>query len=148
MGGRKGESDLNRSRETVPLEGERLPKDGRPFALVLQRRRGLGMNVHPCAPGEGANNRPQVGERSLPQCLQHFGEDLCERSPKGGRTFASSVSLALWRRLLGMIAQGWVNVRFLSKFGTLEETCANDRPRVDERSLPQCANSHYARIKL
>jgi hypothetical protein len=47
-----------------------------------------------------------------------------------------------------MIAQGWENIHFLSVFSTLERTTANDRPRVRERSLPQCANSHYARIKL
>jgi hypothetical protein len=40
------------------------------------------------------------------------------------------------------------NVRFLNVFSTLERTSANDRPRMGERSLPQCANSHYARIKL
>jgi hypothetical protein len=41
-----------------------------------------------------------------------------------------------------------VNVCFLSVFSTLERTLANDRPRMGECSLPQCANSHYARIKL
>jgi hypothetical protein len=41
------------------------------------------------------NDRPRVGERSRPQCVYHFGEDFGERSPKGGQTFTSSVSLAL-----------------------------------------------------
>jgi hypothetical protein len=38
-----------------------------------------------------ANDCPRMGECSLPQCVWHFGEDFCERSPKDGRTFASSV---------------------------------------------------------
>jgi hypothetical protein len=67
--GKKGKSDLNRSCETVSLEGERSPKGGRTFALKYWCRRGLGTNVRPCAPGEGANNRSMVGERSLPQCV-------------------------------------------------------------------------------
>jgi hypothetical protein len=37
-----------------------------------------------------------------------------------------------------MIAQCWVNVRFLSVYSTIESTSANDRPRMGERSLPQC----------
>jgi hypothetical protein len=114
MGGRKGESDLNRSRETVPLEGERLPKDGRPFALVLQRQ-------------------AWAGDERTPLCAWRGSE----QSPTGGRTFASSVSTTLWRGLMRTIAQGWANVCFLSKFGTLEETSGNDCPRVGERSLPQ-----------
>jgi hypothetical protein len=47
-----------------------------------------------------------------------------------------------------MITQGWVNVRFLSVFSTFERTLANDRPVLGERLLPQCANSHCARVKL
>jgi gamma-glutamylcyclotransferase (GGCT)/AIG2-like uncharacterized protein YtfP len=40
------------------------------------------------------------------------------------------------------------NVCFLSRFGTLEKGSVNDHPRMGDRSLPQCSNSHYARIKL
>jgi hypothetical protein len=66
------ESDLNRSREEVHLEGERSPNAGRMFARVLVCMCGRGMNIHPRAPREGANDRPRMGERSLPQCLQHY----------------------------------------------------------------------------
>jgi hypothetical protein len=66
---KRGErGDLNRSCASF-LESERSPKDGRTFALVLRHMRGLGTNVRPYTPGEGANDRPMVGERSLPQCL-------------------------------------------------------------------------------
>jgi hypothetical protein len=43
--GERGKSDLNRSWETVSLEGERSPKGGRTFALECWYGRGLGMNV-------------------------------------------------------------------------------------------------------
>jgi hypothetical protein len=67
--GKKGEGDLNRSRATVHLQGEQSPRGGRTFALVLRRRRGLGTNVCPCAPSAGANDRPNMRERLLPQCV-------------------------------------------------------------------------------
>jgi hypothetical protein len=67
--GERGKSDLNKSRETVSLEGERSPKGGRTFALECWCGHGLGTNVRPCAPSEGVNNRPMLGERSLPQCV-------------------------------------------------------------------------------
>jgi hypothetical protein len=60
-----------------------------------------------------------------------------ERSPKDGRTFASSVCLAQLRMFRRTIAQGWANIRFLSVFSTIEEVLANNRPRMGERSLPQ-----------
>jgi hypothetical protein len=112
--GEGDESDLNRSREEVHLEGEQSLSDGRTFTLVPMCVCGRGTNVRPCAPGEGANDHPRMGERSLPQCLQRFGEHFCERSPKNGRTFPSSV------------------------FSTLERVLVNDRPRMGECSLPQC----------
>jgi hypothetical protein len=65
--GGKGKSDLNRSRETFSLEGERSPKGGRTFALECWCGHGLGMNVRLCAPGEGVNDRPRRCDRSLPQ---------------------------------------------------------------------------------
>jgi hypothetical protein len=87
--GKKGKGDLNRSRATNPLEGERSPKGGRTFALVRRRECGMGTNVRHCAPGEGANDRPRMcflsvfstieevsandrlvmDESSLPQCV-------------------------------------------------------------------------------
>jgi hypothetical protein len=67
--GKKGESNLNSSRATVSLEGERSPSAGRTFTLVPVARRGLGTNVRPCAPGEVANDRPMLGERLLPRCV-------------------------------------------------------------------------------
>jgi hypothetical protein len=33
-------------------------------------------------------------------------------------------------------------------FSTFERTLANDRPVLGEHLLPQCANSHCARVKL
>jgi hypothetical protein len=65
--GEKGKSDLNRSRETVSLEGERSSKGGRTFALECWCGYGLGTNVRPCTPGEGVNDRPRRCDRSLPQ---------------------------------------------------------------------------------
>jgi hypothetical protein len=65
--GGKGKSDLNWSRETVSLEGERSPKGGRTFALECWCGHGLGMNVRLCAPGEGVKDRPRRCDRSLPQ---------------------------------------------------------------------------------
>jgi hypothetical protein len=93
--GKKG--DLNRSHATTSFEGERSLSAGRTFALVPVCVYGQGTNVRPCTPGEGANDRLRMGERSLPQCLQRFGGHFCERSPKDGQTFASSVCLALWK---------------------------------------------------
>jgi hypothetical protein len=120
-----GDRDLNRSRERW------LPR-GRTIAQCW------------------ANVRPRVSMRVWP------GDERSstgawrgsERSPSAGRTFASSVSTALLRGLRRTIAQCWTNVRFLSVFSTFERTSANDRPVLDERSLPQCANSHCARVKL
>jgi hypothetical protein len=66
------ESDLNRSLEEVHLEDERSPSGGRTFARVPVCVCGRGTNVRPRAPGEGANDRPVLGERSLPQCRQHY----------------------------------------------------------------------------
>jgi hypothetical protein len=146
--GKEDESDLNRSREVVYLESERSPNAGRTFAFVPMYVCGQGTNVCPCAPGEGANDHPRMGGRSLPQCLQCLGKHFYERSPKGGRTFASSVCLALWRGFWRTITQGWANVCFLSVFSTLERVLENDRSRMGERLLPQCVYPHYARIKL
>jgi hypothetical protein len=39
------------------------------WSFGAEARRGLGTNVRPCAPGEGANDRPNMGKRSLPQCV-------------------------------------------------------------------------------
>jgi hypothetical protein len=47
-----------------------------------------------------------------------------------------------------MIALGGAIIRFLSVFGTIEETSANDCHRRCDCSFPQCATSHCARIKL
>jgi hypothetical protein len=65
----RGKNDLNRLHETISLKGKRSPKGGRTFALEYWCGRGLGTNVRPCAPGEGANDHSMVGERSLPQCV-------------------------------------------------------------------------------
>jgi hypothetical protein len=73
---------------------------------------------------------------------------VSERSPKEVRSFASSVSAALLRALRRTIAQGGAIVRFISVFSTFWRTYANDRSMMGERSLPQCAKCHYARIKL
>jgi hypothetical protein len=121
-----------------PVLGERSP--------ACQCVCSWGRNVRPWAPGEGANDHLVLGERSLPQCLQHYWEHFGERSPKDGRTFASLVCLALLRGLRRTIAQCWANVRFLSVFSTFERTLANDLSVLGERSLPQCANSHCARV--
>jgi hypothetical protein len=67
--GKKGKGDLNRSRATNPLEGEQSPRGGQTFALVRRRGRGMGTNVRHCVPGEGVNDHPRMGERSLPQCV-------------------------------------------------------------------------------
>jgi hypothetical protein len=63
------ESDQNRSREGAYLEGERSPSAGQTFARVPVCVCGRGTNVRPWVPGEGANDRPVLGECSLPQCL-------------------------------------------------------------------------------
>jgi hypothetical protein len=73
---------------------------------------------------------------------------VSERSPKEVRSFASSVSAALFRALRRTIAQGGAIVRFISVFSTFWRTSANDRSMMGECSLPQCAKCHYARIKL
>jgi hypothetical protein len=63
----RGKNELNKSRETFSLEGERSPKGGRTFALKCWCGHGLGVNVRLCAPGEGVNDRPRRCDRSLPQ---------------------------------------------------------------------------------
>jgi hypothetical protein len=65
--GEKGKSDLNRSQETVSLEGERSSKGGRTFALECWCGYGLGTNVRLGAPDEGVSDRPRRCDRSLPQ---------------------------------------------------------------------------------
>jgi hypothetical protein len=65
-----------------------------------------------------------------------------ERSPKEVRSFASSVCMAIWRRVLRTVSPGGAIVRFLSVYGTLENGSTNDRPRRCDRSLLQCATSH------
>jgi hypothetical protein len=112
--GKKDESDLNRSREAVPLEGERLPR--------------VGEHSHSSV-GVGA-----AGDERTPLCAWRGSK----RSPKDGRTFASSVSIILLRGFRRTIAQGWANVRFLSVYSTIERVSVNNRPRLGERSLPQC----------
>jgi hypothetical protein len=67
-----GGRDLNRSRESWLPEGERLPSSRRTFARRSVCVCGRGTNVRPRAPGEGANDRPVLGERLLHQCLQHY----------------------------------------------------------------------------
>jgi hypothetical protein len=73
---------------------------------------------------------------------------VSERSPKEVRSFASSVSAALFRALRRTIAQGGAIVRFISVFSTFWRTYANDRSVMGERSLPQCAKCHYAQVQL
>jgi hypothetical protein len=70
------------------------------------------------------NDRPMLGERS------HAGQFACVAR---GRTFVHG---CLVRERT--IAQCWVNVCFLSFYSTIERTSANDRPVLDDRSLPQC----------
>jgi hypothetical protein len=62
--------DLNRSRASF-IEGERLPSVGRTFALVTVCVCGRGTNICPRLHGEGAIDHSVLGERSLPQCVQH-----------------------------------------------------------------------------
>jgi hypothetical protein len=71
-----------------------------------------------------------------------------ERSPKEVRSFAYSVSAALFRALRRTIAPGGAIVRFISVFSTFWRTYANDRSLMGERSLPQCAKCHSAQVKL
>jgi hypothetical protein len=73
---------------------------------------------------------------------------VSERSPKEVRSFASSVSAALFRALRRTIAPGGAIVRFISVFSTFWRTYANDRSLMGERSLPQCAKCHSAQVKL
>jgi hypothetical protein len=87
------------------------------------------------------------GSRDLNKSRE-AGYPVCERSHTAGRSFASSVSAALFRALRRTIAQGGAIVRFISVFSTFWRTSANDRSMMGECSLPQCAKCHYARIKL
>jgi hypothetical protein len=67
---RREKGDLNRSHASF-IEGERSPSVGRTFTLVTLCVCGRGTNVRPRPHGEGANDRPRMGERSLPQWAQH-----------------------------------------------------------------------------
>jgi hypothetical protein len=98
-----------------------------------------------------------LGDRShAGQCACVAGDErsstgawrMSERSPKGVRSFASSVSAALLRALRRTIAQGGAIVCFISVFSTFWRTYANVRSLMGERSLPQCAKYHYAQVKL
>jgi hypothetical protein len=67
-----GGRDLNRSRGSWVPRGRTIAQcwaNVRPQVIV---RVWLGTNVRPRAPGEWANDRPMLGERSLPQCLQPY----------------------------------------------------------------------------
>jgi hypothetical protein len=65
--GERGKSDLNKSRETFSLEGERSSKGGERSHLSVGVGTGLGTNVRPCTPGERANDHPRRCDRSIPQ---------------------------------------------------------------------------------
>jgi hypothetical protein len=119
-----GSRDLNKSREDGYPVCERSHSAGRSFS-----RRAV---VCACG-GEGS---------STGACR------VSERSPKEVRSFASSVSVALFRALRRTIAPGGAIVRFISVFSTFWRTYANDRSLMGERSLPQCAKCHSAQVKL
>jgi hypothetical protein len=127
MMGCKGR-DLNKSREAGYPVCERSHSAGRSFA-----RRAVACACA-CAAGD---------ERSSSGAWR-----VSERSPKEVRSFASSVSAALLRALRRTIAQGGAIVRFISVFSTFWRTYANVCSLMGERSLPQCAKYHYARVKL
>jgi hypothetical protein len=67
--------------------------------------------------GRMARGRTIAPGGAIVRFLSRFGtleKGLANDRPSGGRTFASSVCLALLRRLRRTIAQGWANVCFLS----------------------------------
>jgi hypothetical protein len=113
-----GSRDLNKSREDGYPVCERSHSAGRSFA----RRAVACACACACACG---------GEGSSTGACR-----VSERSPKEVRSFASSVSAALFRALRRTIAQKWANVRFISVFSTFWRTYANDRSLMGERSLP------------
>jgi hypothetical protein len=81
---------------------------------------GRGMNVCPWAHGErGRTIAPGGAIVRLPSVFSILERVSVNNHPRGA------------------------NVGFLSKFDTLEETFANDRPMVGEHSLPQCATFHF-----
>jgi hypothetical protein len=116
--------DLNKSREAGDPVCERSHTAGRSFA-----RRAVACTSACACGGEGS---------STGACR------VSERSPKEVRSFASSVSAALFRALRRTIAPGGAIVRFISVFSTFWRTYANDRSMMGECSLPQCAKCHYA----
>jgi hypothetical protein len=122
-----GSRDLNKSREDGYPVCERSHSAGRSFA-----RRAVA-----CACAVRGGERSSTGAWRV-----------SERSPKEVRSFASSVSAALFRALRRTIAPGGAIVRFISVFSTFWRTYANDRSLMGERSLPQCAKCHSAQVKL